>query len=199
MSQHQLEEADLGGLFGDEEELQVCGGDEGLYIAGRLPKWISRLAWNIADLNNAQCFVQSKGKMRSLSVVGRERDLSLIRYMFLYIKNEIESLCTLHASGRGTRWRNSFKLGATDEIVMRMKEAREKVFGEASSTALARLGDEREKAREWLEKKKPRTSRCAKSKPSRDAYLAGRVVGREIQLDSGRALQEPASQLEESA
>lgn len=199
MSKYELEEAQLGDISEDNTSRVMAFADEdGLYGANRLALWLLRLAVNLAELNNAECFVQVKGKRRVIGLVGNPRNVSLIRYLFLFLKREIERLCSVHAQGRSsTQWRNSFKLGATDEVILRMREARDSIFRTASHTALARINAERLEARNWVEEKQTRKPRKPKADVAYHAYVTGRVVGRQIQLDTELELPEPTQQLEE--
>ena len=188
MSKHQIEEADLGDLEDDGLAPGVVAymGDDGLYRGRNLPFWLCRLGACIGDLNSCECFVQTVGKERIIGIVGLPRDVSVVRYMFTYLRKEIPVLCGRHPqTKKGSKWRNDFKLGATDEVIVRMREAKDDAFQEASKNALVRLDAVREAAKTWTEENVTRAGHKRKPvEPDPRGYHAGRIAGREISLES---------------
>jgi hypothetical protein len=75
----------------------------------------------------------------SLHIFGRPSDAAKVRYLFAYVKREIERLCKQAADERGApgrTWSNNFKLGAAHEIGRRLREA-----DQAARSAMKREAD----------------------------------------------------------
>lgn len=117
--------------FGDD--------DDPLEEAGRVPIWKMRLAQALCNANacfmyRAQKFVDfgmSRHKTKTcFQVVGRPSDVQKIRYLYSYLKKEVERLTKEQGPGHGRNWCNNFKVGVVDTIQRKLREA----WHEAAST-----------------------------------------------------------------
>lgn len=194
MSKYQIEEAQLGDLDDDGSAPTVTPlmDADGLYRGRNLPFWICRLVASLADLNNAEAFIQIRGRDRIIGIVGSPRDTSVITYMFGYLRREIVRMSRQHPKKvNSPSWRNDFKLGATDQVVHRMREGRDQALWAAPPTALVRLNAVRKAAQKWKEDHETQKADDRKRRaPDPDGYFQGRLAGQEIRLDSGQALNE---------
>jgi hypothetical protein len=196
MAKYQIEEAQLGDLDDDGSGAGVnaCMGDDGLYRGRNLPFWICRLAACLADLNNCDSFIQISGRERIIGIVGGPVETSVVRYMFDYLRKEIAKLCRQHPQRKNSpAWRTDFKLGATDQVILRMKDARQDEFHDAPPQALARLSAVRKAAKAWTEEHVTKKAEDRKRRPpDPNGYMQGRVAGQGIQLETEMALPEGA-------
>ncbi len=203
MSKYQLELAELGDTDEDSgaPHMEVRMGEEGIYEARALQYWICRLAACLADLNHCETFIRTEGGNQSIGLVGSPRDVGYVRYMFGYLRREIVRLCRIYASATaqmrgvknvGTKWRTDFKLGATDEVILRMQEAKEDAFLDASPQALMKINAVRKAAKSWVEENVTLPGRKRKkSNLDQSGYQTGRLAGHDIELQSsGVALPE---------
>lgn len=196
MSKYQLELAELGDVDddgGEAPKVSVQMGEDGLYTAKSLPFWICRLAACLADLNHCEAFIRSAQGEQSIGIVGAPRNVSYIRYVFAYLRREIMRLCREKAKllqdfrrrRVGTKWRTDFRLGATDEVILRMQEAKDDAFCNASPQALMRVNVIRKAAKSWVEENVTKPGRKRRKRDhDRGGYYAGRYAAQEIQIES---------------
>jgi hypothetical protein len=153
---------------------------------GRVPAqlWIATLGHNLAQLHS--CAVWRTGAVPNgffLHIVGRPDDVATVRYLFAWLLSEITRLAESLGAGRGLRWRNAFRHGATSGVLAAMRDARHEARRVASSTALAVLDDRLAEARKLLPPlKQGRAPRIGDG----DAFRRGREEG--AKLHTGRAL-----------
>lgn len=208
MAQYEIELDELGDLYDDDDDdpnIDTLKGDDGLYRGQKVPFWVLRLASCLADLNHCTAFMQviptSKTVCREhvVCVAGSPVNLSVVNYMFRYLESEIRSLCKQYAASwkestgyaAGTKWRNDFKLGATDQVILRMRDAREDIFQNANPRTLMRLDAIHQASKKWLEDNKTEgTPNRSAPRPSLSGYIAGQHAGRKIELKAEQALPE---------
>jgi len=189
-----------------EEEVRQFDGDEALHASARVASWQSQLSHRIAKSNGCSTFLgytfdQAQGKyLRTLGIVGRPSDVATVRYLFQYLKAEIDRLCKASARGKGRTWANSFRLGAVHEVGRRLKEAKVAARDEARAkvealdgdpttalarldTALARIDQRLNETKDWMkENMNLRSNRARATQRDWDAYSAGREAGSGISL-----------------
>src|SRR5262245_29572039 len=201
MAEHRLERSDVDGAELDEEPIEVP--EAALHIMKRRVPWITALGAGVARSQGCRTYlrinVSHLGRQTKLSLVRRKSDIEATRYLFTYLHREIARLCDLARNARaidqGLIAANSFRMGAVEVVIRRLREAREEAthdFARArgmqrATTALARV-DQRDAAVElWmkkamnLEKQRPGTRQSY----DQSAVDAGRRAGRSIELRRG--------------
>lgn len=200
--------ADDDGNAVTEEEVREFDGKEALHTSARVASWQSQLSHRIAKSNGCSTFMghtydpDSHKYLRTLGIVGRPSDVATVRYLFQYLRGEIDRLCKKSARGKGRTWANSFRLGAVHEVGRRLKEAKEAARQEArekmealegdQTTALARLDtalaliDRRlNDTKSWMDANMNlRSTRARSAQRDWGAYESGREAGSSISLGS---------------
>lgn len=171
-----------------------------LYAGARVATWRDQLALPLCAANQCKVY-RSNG---ALHIIGRASDAATVRYLFIYVANEIERLCKFEADMRGNPgnvWCSNFKMGAALEVGQRVREAaqaaqaamrREADAGDTLGTgsaivlvngALAKL-DARKQAVEEFGRKKLnlRAGKRSQSKVDDNARTAGQRAGKHIDL-----------------
>lgn len=193
----------------EEEEVRQFDHDEALHVSARVASWHSQLSHRIAKSNGCSTFLgytfskEQAKYMRTVGIVGRPSDVATVRYLFQYLKAEIDRLCKQSAKGKGRTWANSFRLGAVHEVGRRLKEAKAEARREARDkvealdgdqttalarldTALARIDQRLNDTKSWMdENMNLRNLRSRGSQRDWDAYSAGREAGSNISLGAG--------------
>jgi hypothetical protein len=131
-------------------------------------------------------------------VVGTTDDINATKYLYEYLRREVERLsdeAETPEGENGRAWKNSFKIGAAAEVSSRIykaKREREETLkaaagfvelsggAPAQSTALAIVNKRDERAQAAVANVKGSWSRGGASR--RDAYSAGRAAGASVSL-----------------
>lgn len=156
--------------------------------------WIVRLIVALAQAN--QCRVYKGGS--ASYVVGRTSDAQTVRYLYGWLKAEVNRLAARDGRGYSAVWKNNFRLGAVDTIVRKLRESQEAtkraVVAEAANPgaivlvkdALARLEERSKSVDLWVEQHmrfgKARGHYGGQS--DYGAREAGRKAGEEINLNT---------------
>lgn len=156
--------------------------------------WIVRLIVALAQAN--QCRVYKGGS--ASYVVGRTSDAQTVRYLYGWLKAEVNRLAARDGRGYSAVWKNNFRLGAVDTIVRKLRESQEAtkraVVAEAANPgaivlvkdALARLEERSKSVDLWVEQ----NMRFGKARghyggqSDYGAREAGRKAGEEINLNT---------------
>lgn len=90
--------------------------------------WIGQLSGGIASVNRCRCWWDRGYSTSELKACGMPDDLAIVAAMVDHLINEVERLFDETprpnmSRGAGKSWANSFKLGASSEIVLRLREA----------------------------------------------------------------------------
>lgn len=181
IDKHRLSELELAAEDVDET---VVKDEEPLYEGSRVSSWRGLLARAITEANGvAAIWSRTVGMSRARIVMaGRPEDCQMVRHLFAHCVAEIDRLTLASCAGRGRAFANAFRLGCAYAIEERLRESAREVRGGASSTALVRLDDRVDRARELF----GRTAKARRAQCSSGAGLvAGRVAGRRINLHRG--------------
>lgn len=162
--------------------------------------WVVRLIVALAHAN--QCRVYQRRTMEGTGtfVVGRPSDAQTVRYLYGWLKNEVNRLATRDGKAYSNVWKNNFRNGAVDTIVRKLRESqaatKEAVRAEASNphaivrvdNALAKLEKRAEAVTLWMQQNMSLGKSRAKFGGRSDygARDAGRRAGEEIDV-GGRA------------
>ncbi|HUH05804.1 MAG TPA: DUF2786 domain-containing protein [Kofleriaceae bacterium] len=146
MTAHHLHAA----MLADDETPAPIDAHE-IETTGQAVSWRGSLASGIAYSFGCRMFWKpgyrdGKRFVRSM-VVGRPADVDGVRYMYLYLRNEVDRLAREawdalpgfdRQSSSARSWKNAFRLGAAVTIARRLREARDQAL-QAARTA----GDDR--------------------------------------------------------
>lgn len=191
----------------DDEEVEKCDVPLDEFVHNWLvTPWAFRLANIVCRFN--QCEViqytrqQNNGKtypIRSMKIIGHASDVTLVRYLYGYLKQEVLRLDKVNCQGKDGKWRRAFCIGVVDTIYQKLHEqqqaTQDTVKNENAGNlmalvridkAIARL-DVRKDAvtkfiKENLKTKKCRTGACQTDDQLDLARLLGRVAGTQIQM-----------------
>jgi len=181
--------------------------DRRIYATQKRCLWRMALLTGIARSRQCKVFTRTSRGWRKdqagIYAYGQPEDLNAVEYLFNMISNEVDRRGTQYAKGRGQSAGRSYRYGMASEIATRLKETTERVLNEARQTAYAQNGEtglarvnqvalyveEVKSAVERYEKQTLRIRPAPKVKSvTSDAYTAGRVAGRTVQLNSNLAL-----------
>lgn len=196
MERHRISQAALDASEEAEPEQPI--GEYELYRgARRLSVWRAQLAGCLARNNGCDVFTRGP----HIQIVGQDRNVSVVRYMYAYLANEIDSLAKFHGKGLGKGWGNSFRLGACYEVSKRLREAREVEQRSArdetagNGAALVRVNnaiakqDEQDRAiRQWMDRHLRLRSSRQTGASDGSGFRAGRQAGANIPLSGGARL-----------
>ena len=188
--------------------------------------WKWQLAQTLCYVNGCEYIEWQQKNIRHMRILGHPSDIQTVRYLFQYLTLEILRLCQegakdeleamsdpegdafLRPEKRGDellKWRNSFKLGAKDEICKRLGEAkraaREAVWKKATDMVLVRdamaiIDNRHEAVKKDLERRKFGKSKASQgARSNADAYGAGRRAGATVELSNGRGLNDGGKRL----
>lgn len=202
MEKHKIHEA----LLFKEEEAAAISEFELDDENKRLPTaWKVRLANTLARLNGCQILFKkgnrNAGRKTTINIFGTTENVSFCIGLWWYIVTSIEVLCKRalkRGEGKGQRWSNSFRIGASDEICERLKRGHQEARKEAKQEAAAQNSVALVKVEKALEKLDAELSRVGaflnnkyktKTYDLRDstrdmlAYSAGRSAGAKLNLN----------------
>lgn len=204
-----------------QEESIINGWQKGEYfenLGNKRSSWKNILATGICKINGCKILNlinrnPTTGKKEIFIVpIGTYDDIITSKYLYIYLRNEIERLCHKHNCGYGKTWANNFKLGATQVVIERLeleyKQSLEKIgkelLKECSSTgvglihvsnALSKLKEKQNKVDEFMNNMNFTYEKMNSYKYDQYGFLSGMRAGHEInlknkQLDAGNKLEE---------
>jgi hypothetical protein len=157
--------------------------------------WIVRLIVALAEANQCKPY-----KMHSAThVVGRPSDVETVRYLYSWLKLEVNRLATVHGRGYTAVWKNNFRLGVVDTIVTKIRESKKAtaaaVVAEAANpgaivlvqNALAKLEQRSAAVEKWMQDnmKMRQGRRYSGGQSDHGARAAGQKAGESINLNGG--------------
>lgn len=154
MDRHRLTRADLDNGNADGPQLHQ---DEPFINQKRIPDWLMGLA-NVVGQHNG-CFSvvyrNEATRKQQLVMIGRREDVDVARYLFTFLRREIDRVARLYQSVGAFRRRGAqqaFRIGCVTAINIEMTRAREAVAGKQGAIVL-RSGFQ--KSVQWAEKHLP--------------------------------------------
>lgn len=168
--------------------------------------WAFRLANIVCRFNQCQVIGctrnQNNGKtypIRTMKIVGRSSDVSIVRYLYGYLKGEVFRLDKANYIGKEPKWRRAFCIGVVDTIYEKLykqqKETQSNIKTENINNPLAlirlnnaivRLETRTNEVEEFIKgnikTKKSRTGQCQTNNELDLARLIGRAAGQKIQM-----------------
>jgi len=183
LDKYQFSLADL--ASNNNEEI----GEELIYQCNNCVLWKSTLLHHIAENNYTKSvFYRGKG----FKVIGRPTDIKLVSYFWDSVVTQIENLTKLaikNGLGYGKNFTNSFKLGATNTVISKLKKAKQESKEEASATvngqnSLIWLSGKELELQKYLQAFKFKNIR-SNSNINHNGYLAGKAAGENVNLGKG--------------
>lgn len=148
IQQHRIDEAQLQAhspILVDHEPLDEFGGS--------VSHWRMRLITGLCNGHGCLSFTgrNSGSPGQRVYLVGKPSDMTLVRAMYGWLREEIERLSG-RFTGRGSTWRNSYRLGCVQGCLEAMKTAADAVRSAAlESGALVHLDGRVQEAEDALE------------------------------------------------
>jgi len=137
---------------------------EPLWVGKKRSPWRSILATGVAHANGCRILHGVlPGTPRRLTIIGKQSDAEVVRYLYAYLEREIERHCKLFLektsdSRTGSRLRAaSFRVGFAETVARRLVEERTRAKAEAAShgtsAALMRLDQDEADVQVWVANK----------------------------------------------
>lgn len=124
----------------EAEEKLSDGRDEPLEIARKIRKWKLVLASGLAEANGCMAYTVSAGRREQhLCVAGHPDDQDAVAALWDWLVKRLEWLSATEGAGHDRDWHESFRIGAADTIVDRLKDVQR-----AQTIAVAEERDETE-------------------------------------------------------
>ncbi len=182
----------------EDDSIKTNAGPEGGY---RIAVWKSNLLSTICSVNGCRLIISrryagystcNRKTYQEFQIIGTESDATLCKEFYNYLCNLIENLTiTLSppglARGEGKNWANSFKLGCTSTICLRLREGYNEAKKQASvesSTALMVINNRDKDVAAFVAKLSLGTKAVAASNVNGSAYRAGCAAGQKATLTS---------------
>lgn len=199
MSRYHLDAATLG--TSEEEEVTEARVSEPLFsFDSVVVTWIGVLAQGLAKLHNVATVVMTdpRGgkKYHRISMFGRKSDMDTLRYVFDWLRREIDDGARRH-KGQGRTWLNNYRLGFVHEVMVRMKAAKaEAEAAYAGTSALAIVQTRYRDAERAMVAKYPRAVTVRRpSAQDRSGRATGARDGAKVKLETKGRLAPAAHRL----
>ncbi len=181
--QHKLDMAQIEIDTGEHEEISTMNFDgEGKNVQG----WKAQVLNSLAYGCYCRCIHMQSArnihgeKIARHAVIGKPSDMQTVAYLYQYVCAEIDRLTEEHAPDSGKAYRNSFRLGASTAIWVRMQQKRREQdkANPSNETALVVLRNDMEKVNAYVKEKIGKTTTGGGSRISDGgAYAAGQARG----------------------
>lgn len=178
MVEHSIDASQLGD--GQTEEKVARSGEPLITFGAKLPSWLDNLSAGLSRMNHVYSFIarQSDGS-RGIVLIGTPTDVENVRFLFAYLRSEIERLAQKHARGGGRAYANSYRIGATVGALEAMKKEVASVRASTPGEALVRIDARYEEAKAVMSGVAMK-KRGGGSVGSRDGFVAGVAAGRHL-------------------
>lgn len=184
----------------DEEIMNFGSKDAPLDMERKIASWKIFLASCVARFNSCRIYLESmRYQPRKIQIVGRPSDVQTVRYLFEYLKHEVDRLTHENGKGCGRTWCNNFRLGVVDAVKEKLTEGRKQTIESTRiqntgntqamvkvEKAIARFEEKSKAVDSWMkENLKLRSSGYSRSSGDASARQQGRKAGHSINI--GRA------------
>ncbi len=175
--------------------------DDPLERLKRKSTWKARLAQHIANHNCCKMYNGWYGP----SVIGRPSDVATVRYLYVWLVQEVDRLADRDCKGNGHSWANNYRLGVVDTIGNRLYEQKketEKAMRDETAllavqdqslallrinNAIARTEERRQQVNDWTKANvKLVSGRFSYSSYNPSARSAGQAAGREVRFTQAK-------------
>lgn len=166
--------------------------------------WRTQLAATVARHNSCSVFLSTRyrngQRLSTVEIVGRPSDVGTTRYLFSWLRDEIERLAVRESKGMGKTWGLNFRLGCIDTISQKLSESRRKTVEEMRQTAtangtalvrvdnaIAKFNDRANSVRSWMdENMNLRKGQSTRVRTDYGARQAGRSAAESITIGGAR-------------
>jgi len=202
MFKYQIGEMDIEATETVRKEEELV--NESIHKEKRRAVWRSSLAFSIAQGFGCEMYVDSTKEERThFQIYGTVSAVQTVSYMFNYLNLEINRLCESEWEAHGKEskqqcktWKNSFRLGAVNEVRKRLLEQRKTqkaaVNNAVESTALALYKSDEQRVVEgykaFSKRLRFRNASSAPTRHNQSAYSRGANAGSAIGLSGGKAI-----------
>jgi hypothetical protein len=162
-----------------------------LWEGGRIVSWVLDLAGGLSRLHGCRVLINRGRRHRhsraKITLVGREGDAEIVRYLLTYLMREINRLAQAVPTDRA--YRNAFRRGAAKEVVRRMraerKSHREEICKAGHSRALVLVDRRDVSVQKFVNGISTGTYNSSGHVSSAVGLDAGRAAGRTIAINEG--------------
>jgi hypothetical protein len=119
IAKYQIDETSL--PVGDTDRTEAIGQQEPLYEGKTTVMWLLGLANELAKDHGCAAVQYAKDGVTWIHIAGRASDVSIVRYLFAWLRIEIERLSS---SEIGRAAKNAFRHGAAIGVIKAMRAAR---------------------------------------------------------------------------
>lgn len=178
MQKHRISVAEIEMATGIKQE-NVIIDPNAAYTAGRIPSWKFILFDIIA--RHCGCASYKNRKYRedtTLNLVGRDSDIELAKYLFMYSMNELVRLSDQYCKGKGHIYYDSWFNGAVVGINQKLEETEQEINKTCTSTAIVLVTNRQQKADILMRNKmKMKTEKINNNNIDRTAFYIGKIIG----------------------
>lgn len=173
MAQHSIDAAELGGDVEEKAGKEV----DPMFAAKTLPLWLNILSAGLCRANHVFSWAERCADgMTRIRLAGRPSDVANVRFLFAYLRSEIERLAQAECPRMGRSIKDAYRKGVVVGALDAMKKATEEVRATATGAALLKVDGRLAEARTAAALGKTRsTSRVGAG--DTDAFLRGRTAG----------------------
>ena len=186
----------------DEDIVDFGARPGGALDADYSARWHGTLAVIVAAANGCKPYRTGK----TLHLIGRPSDADSVRYMYAFLRRQVDEISDRDGRGMGITWRNNFRTGMVETIGRRLQAAQRQVFDEARAaavqtddtratstalvrvnTAIARVEQRKASVDTWAKSNmKLRTVSSSGGRYDPSARAMGREAGNRVDLGGGR-------------
>lgn len=183
IEQYNLDMAQIAASNGEEtiSQEEISREYAPLYQGKNAITWKGSLADCISRSNNCRVFLTGG----DIHIVGKKTNVELSRFLFTYVSNEIERLCSIAMkvnAGGGKSYSNNFKLGAVSAIRDNLKKSQAEVRNKYEGTAaMVIINNEAMAVDHWLNtnmrlRQKAASHTSYNPNARNDGYAAGSTI-----------------------
>jgi len=173
--------------------------------AGKISSWSWRLFLALGKANGVKGY---SSRLGGIAIVGRASDVSTVRYLYAWLKREVERLAKADCRGHGRTWANNYRIGVVETVAQRLaaqtKQTQQDVVAEIQARqqaeevkklalvrvqmAIANIQKREAEAQSWMDVHL-NLRKCSASRTRFDnsARQAGRAAGHSIRMQPVKA------------
>ena len=188
LERHRLDMTAIEMVTGQKE--QIIEDDDPLFDSEKITKWEASLAHGISYLYGCTT-IRVGGKV--IKIIGRASDIMFVRYFVSYVTLEFFRLSKDAFYKKRKDYKDSWFLGATEEVLKRLKEAKAIVQQTANQFAVMTVNNRYNEAQKKLDELYPQATFNKLNAPDKfnaDAYYLGQQAGNKIKLTQDKSLLE---------
>lgn len=125
-----------------------------IYETGKLTPWKHLLMHRLISHYGLACFNNATyltGRLVSrFKVIGRKSDITVAKYMFVWLTTECQRLANVEAKGRGRIYVSSYCEGFVSGVADQLKASRVEVQKDATSAAIVLVNSRTEEAKNFM-------------------------------------------------